>query len=225
MPHTDQRNLAMQTFNNKPTPAFDLIELTAELEIPFKKHQPLKPLQTGNHLHNLALKKENVNQKLVFNGDETHGSVVLRQLSGKPLVISFYSPQWQQYGLNHLKHLNHLQREIKALGANVMVITPNVIDKTMEEIIWDNSLYLNFYYDHDNVIAKKFRVYADANPAWDRFPGIEVNVPLLATYVLDTTNQIIFDLVDDTLEKSIFADELISSLNNSYLYQLTSKSA
>jgi peroxiredoxin len=205
--------------------AFDYSELTTELEIPFKKRQTVKPLKTGNHVYDLILKKENINRKHAFKGGETQSSVVLRRLAGKPLVISFYTSQWQEYGLNHLKQLNLLQKEIEALGANILIITPDAMDKALEEIIWNNSLYLNFYYDQDNQVAKKLKVYADHDPAWNRYPGIEVNIPLLATYILDATNHIIFDHVDETLEEGIPSQRLLDGLHANSLYALKSKSA
>jgi peroxiredoxin len=214
----------MPTLNHH-TIAFDYNELIAELEIPFKKRQPIKPLKTGDHLYDLILKKENINRQLAFKGIETQGSVVLRNLAGKPLVISFYASQWREYGLNHLKQLNRLQKEIKALGANILVITPDAMDKAMEELIWNNSLYLNFYYDQDNLIAKKFKVYDDNDPAWNRYPGIEVNIPLLATYILDTANQVAFDWIDETLQNEVSSSGLLEALNTAQLYGQKSKSA
>ncbi len=210
---------------HKTLPAFDYNELIAELEIPFKKRQAIKPLKTGSHVYDLILEKENINRQLAFKSGETQSSVLLRRLAGKPLVISFYSSQWQEYGLNHLKQLNLLQNEIKALGANILIITPDAMDQTLSEIIWNHSLYLNFYYDQDNLIAKKFKIYSDHDPAWNRYPGIEINIPLLATYILDTANQIIFDRVDQTLEEGIPSDELLEILNNGPSYELKSRSA
>ncbi|MDB5111069.1 MAG: hypothetical protein JWR67_2183 [Mucilaginibacter sp.] len=210
---------------NKRTASFDLSELIAELEIPFEKRESIKPLKTGNYVYDLILKKENINRQQAFKGGATQSSVVFRKLSGKPLVISFYSSQWQEYGLNHLKQLNKLQREVNALGGNILIITPDAMDNTLEEIIWNHSLYLNFYYDQDNQVAKQLKVYADHDPAWNRYPGIEVNIPLLATYILDASRQIIFDHVDQTLEEGIPSEALLDALYPNSVYELKSKSA
>jgi peroxiredoxin len=163
-------------------PTFDYNELITELEIPFKKRHLVTPLKTGSHVYDFILEKENINRQLVFKNGETHSSVVHRKLVGKPLIISFYSSQWQEYGLNHMKQLNHLQNEIKALGANILIITPDAMDQALTEIIWNHSLYLNFYYDQDNLIAKKFKVYSDHDPAWNRYPALK----LISLYWLPT---------------------------------------
>jgi peroxiredoxin len=197
---------------------FDLIEIIAELELPFKKYKALKPLKTGNHVNNIQLKKENINKHLFLSGSETHGSVLLRNLAGKPLVISFYSAQWQEHGLSHLQELNNLQNEIKALGANLLIVTPDAASKELEKTIWDNSLTLNFYFDADNAIAQKFKVYSEADPAWNKYPGIDVNVPLLATYVLDADNQVVFDHVDKSLQSPVLPGGILQAIHAANRY-------
>jgi peroxiredoxin len=184
-------------------------------------------LISTNSLPNWIFRLKNTRRykQLLFSRPETHGSVLLRQFAGKPLVISFYSSQWQNYGLNHLKQLNALQNEIKALGAQLLVITPDAADKALEELIWDNSLSLNFYFDAENTIAKKFKLYSDADPVWNKYPGIDVNVPLLATYIVDTTNQIIYDHVDYSLQSAIAAGDILNALHTSSLYIGDRKSA
>jgi peroxiredoxin len=202
-------------FSNKNTIDFDLSEIIAELEMPVKKYKPLKPLKSGNHVDDFVLIKDNMNKRGFLSGVETSSSILLRQFSGKPIVVSFYSSQWREHGINHLKHLNFLQKEIKALGANLVIITPDDENISLKEIIWNNSLSLNFYFDQENFMAQKFGVYSDADPAWNKYVGIEVNVPLLATYVLDTGNQIIFDHIDKDLQQLVLSDELLYALNTS----------
>jgi peroxiredoxin len=211
--------------SNKNTIDFDLSEIIAELEMPVTKYKPLKPLKSGNHIDDFVLIKDNMNKRSFLGGVEISSSILLRKLSGKPIVISFYSSQWREHGLDHLKRLNFLQKEIKALGANLVIITPDEGNKYLEEIIWNNSLSLNFYFDQENLIAKKFGVYSDADPAWNKYPGIEANVPLLATYVLDTGNQIIFDHIDKDLQQLVLPDELLYVLNTGNSYTQKRKSA
>jgi peroxiredoxin len=210
---------------NKHAIDFNILEIIAELEMPVRKFKPLRPLKSGNHISEFVIVKDNINKGKFLSGAETSSSVLLRQFSGKPIVTSFYSSAWGEQGLNHLKHLNFLQNEIKALGANLLIITPDGGNKYLEEIIWDNSLSLNFYFDSENVIAQQFGIYSDADPAWNKYAGIEVNVPLLATYVLDTGNQIIFDHIDKDLQRLVLADELLYALSTGNSYAQKRKSA
>ena len=84
---------------------------------------------------------------------------------------------------------------------------------------------LNFYFDPENAIAQKFGVYSDADPAWNKYAGIEENVPLLATYVLDTGNQVIFDHIDKDLQQLVLQDELLYVLSTGGCYAQKRKSA
>ena len=207
--------------SNNHTIEFELSEIITELELPPTNYKPLKPLRLGNYIENFRLVKDNLNPWRFLSGAVPGGSILLRQVTGKPLVLSFYSSQWREHGLWHLKHLNSLQNEINALGANLVIITPDEGNKYLEELIWNNSLSMNFYFDRGNGMAKKFGVYSDTDPAWNNYPGVEMNIPLLATYVLDTDYQVIFDHIDKDLQEPVSPDDLLYVLNpgSSYIYK------
>ena len=210
---------------NSDTMTFDLTEIEAELEISNKKYIPLNPLKTGNEVEHFVLKKENINKSNSLNPYQANGSVLLKQIAYKPLAISFYSSAWQDYGLTHLRHLNTIQKEIKALGGNLLILTSDGPDTRLEELLWDNSLQLNFYFDKDNDIAQKFGLFSDLAPAWCTYPGIEVNVPLLATYVIDQSDRVIFDYVDHRLAGPVYSNQLLRAIQNSYLHVSNKQSA
>ncbi|ASU33945.1 redoxin domain-containing protein [Mucilaginibacter xinganensis] len=191
---------------------FELAEIIAELELPVRKTQPLKPLKSGNNVYDLTLVKNNINKQRFVKGAVLNSSVLLKQFSGKPLVICFYSSAWQHHGLHYLKQWNVINREITRIGANLLVVSPDEGGQLLEQTIWDNSLYLNFYYDPENSIAQKFGIYSDEAPAWDKYPGIDVNVPLLAVYVVNSDNQIIFDYVDKDLKGPVSSPGLLEAL-------------
>ncbi len=121
-------------------------------------------------------------------------------------------------GLEQLKQLNAIQYEIKANGGNLLVITPEK-DEELNAKAWEHNLSLSFYYDTDNAIAKHFRVYSEDDPAWNRFSGIDENAPLLATYVVDTAKQVVFDHVDINFtgpfpSKNIISAVYLTALSN-----------
>ena len=182
----------LATINKNKYPYFDLSEIIPEADLAFKPYKALKPVRTGNYLPNFTLQSGYGRFQHFFNGAETHGASQLRQLLSKPLVISFYAPQWRQYGLNRLKQLNAIHSEIRAGGGNLLIITAEK-ESGLEKIAWENNLSLNFYFDANNEIAQSLRIYSDNDPAWNKFPGIDTNVPLLATYVLDTHKQVVYD--------------------------------
>ena len=132
---------------------------------------------------------------MIINGNEIKAPALFDQLLNKPLVISFYSYYWQQHGLDLLQQLSSVQQAIQADGGSLLIISSEK-DKAFEKIVWDNNLSLNFYFDEDKEIAEKFRIYAEEDPIWNRFSGIDINVPLLATYVISPDGQIEYAHID-----------------------------
>lgn len=204
------------TLNNNKYPFFDLSEIVPEPDFAFRPYKPLKPVRTGNYLPNFTLQSGYARWQHFFNGAETHGAVLLRQLLSKPLVISFYSPQWQQHGVDQLKQLNAIQAEIKANGGNLLIITAEK-EPALEKLAWENSFSLNFYFDANYEIAQSLRIYADSDPVWNRFSGIDTNVPLLATYVIDAARQIVYDHVNFDFADNIPTKEIIAAVYNASL--------
>ncbi|MDN3582056.1 redoxin domain-containing protein [Mucilaginibacter flavus] len=193
-------------------PGFNNIEIVAELEAPRRKQPVLKPVTTGNKIQRLDFKPENLNRHLRPENAHSQSSVLIRKLSQGLLVISFYSKAWGTYGLKYLRQLNELQQEIDILGGQLLIVTPDAADNHLAEVIWDYSLNLHFYFDPANIIANKFGIYAGNMPAWNNYSGIENNIPLLATYVIDSFYKVLFSHVDEKLLSDISKKELLHVL-------------
>jgi peroxiredoxin len=199
------------------TPYFDLSEIITELTIPFKKYKPLTPLATGSHTPDFTLQKDNGKLKKLFNVPDHRNTIQLRDILAKPLVIAFYSQQWKSYGLDLLKNLNNLQRDVTINGGNLLIVTPE--KETTEKTAWDNNLTLNFYFDKSNTIAEKFRIYSDKDPLWNRFSGIDANVPLLATYVISPSRQIVYNHIEQDFDETFPATNILSAVQQAHLHQ------
>jgi peroxiredoxin len=128
------------------------------------------------------------------------------------LVIAFYSNYWQAHGLSLLKQLNSIQHEIKAHDANLLIISAEK-ERKLEKIAWDNNLSLSFYFDIDKEIAEKFGVYSENDPVWNRFSGIDINVPLLATYVISPFGKIAYDHIDWDFSSEVPSKEIIAAVS------------
>jgi len=211
------------TINTK-YPYFELIDIVPELEFGRRNFKSLSPVKTGNLVPAFTLAGNYERWQQFYNGAETHGPVLLRSLVNKPLVISFYSRHWKSAGLEQLKQLHAIQSEIKAHGGNLLVINADKHD-SLQKLAWENSLSLNFYHDTNNEIAKKLRVYSDDNPAWNNFSGVDTNVPLIATYVIDPGKQVVFSYVDNSLSGQLPVKELLSAVYGSALELSSKKSA
>lgn len=199
----------MLSVNNLPD--FDLLELIPELELTYTKFEKLSPLKAGDSVHNFNLKGDYTRYQQFFNGAETHGLFSINQLLSKPLVISFYSSAWGEYGLSILKQLNNIQSDIKAHGGNLLIVNTEEREQ-LEKLIWDNSLTLNFYQDEQHNLARLFKIYADNAPAWNTYPGIDVNVPLLSTYVLSAPKVVVYDYIDHALSGILPAREILTAV-------------
>ncbi len=175
----------MLTTTNK-YPFFDLSEIIAENDLYYKNYKTLNPVKTGNTVPNFNLSAGFNRWQHFYNGAPTYGASQVRQLLNAPLVVAFYSNRWGNYGVEYLQQLNAIQYEIKANGGNLLIVTADTDTATLEKVVWENNLSLNFYYDRNNELAQQFRVYSDEAPTWNIYPGIDNNVPLLSTYVIDT---------------------------------------
>ncbi len=192
-------------------PYFDLLEIEPEQDLVFRSFQKSEPVRSGDVLPDFSLEKEPARWQQFFNGAETHGPVLFHQLLNRPLVIGFYSYHWQQYGIDLLKQLSSLQNDISANKASFLIICSEK-DRKLEKLMWDNNLSLNFYFDKDKHIAEKFRIYSEHDPIWNKFSGIDTNVPLLATYVVSASGQIEYDHIDPDFSKTFPTSEIISAV-------------
>jgi peroxiredoxin len=206
-------------------PFFDLLEIIPDNDLSYKPYKTLQPVRTGNLIPDINLLADYKRWKNFYNGAPTNGPLTLKHLYGKPLAIAFYSKHWQDRGIDQLKRLNVIQNEIKANGGNLLIVTDEVNDEQLAKITWEHSLSLNFYHDVNNEIAEKFRVYSENDPTWNRFSGIDVNIPLLAIYVIDTDRHIVYDHVDRDLSTQFIADDIITAIYTAALSGVRRKSA
>ncbi|MDB5144327.1 MAG: redoxin protein, partial [Mucilaginibacter sp.] len=176
-----------------------------------KPYQSLAPIKAGGILPDFTLQKENNKWQQFFNGAEIHGPVLLMQLLNKPLVIGFYSHHWQEYGLDLLKQLGAIQHDIEEHGGSLLILSSEK-DCALEKVAWDNNLSLSFYFDKDKEIAEKFGIYSENDPIWNKFSGVDTNVPLLATYVISPAGQIEYVHIDPDFSKIFPSKEIISAV-------------
>ncbi|HTE00302.1 MAG TPA: redoxin domain-containing protein [Mucilaginibacter sp.] len=201
----------LAALNISKYPYFDRSEIIPEPDFLFKPYQPVKPIKAGDVLPDFTLQKENTKWQQFFSGAEIHGPALLRQLLNKPLVLGFYSHHWQVHGLELLTQLNAIQQEIRAQDGNLLIISAEK-GQEIEDIVWEHSLSLNFYFDSDKEIAEKFRIYSEHDPIWNRFSGIDTNVPVLATYVISPGGQVVYDHIDLDFAEPFPAKDIISAV-------------
>ena len=154
-------------------PFFDLSEIIPDNDLQYRSYKSLQPVKTGNIIPTFTLSANFNRWQQFYNGAPTYGPTLLKQLLNSPLVIAFYSRHWNNLGTEQLLHLNEIQYEVKANGGNLLIISPDDNDGQLEKLAWANNLSLTFYYDRDNELAQKFRVYSEEDPTWNRFSGVD----------------------------------------------------
>jgi len=202
--------------NSYRYPQFDMSEIAPNHEYALRTTYALKPVKTGDAVPDFTLEKDNFRWQQFFNGVETHGPIMLRQMLNKPLVISFYSSHWREYGLNLLKQLNNIQQDIKGFDANLLVISAEK-ERRLEKLAWDNSMSLSFYFDAQKEVAERFGVYSESDPVWTRISGIDTNVPLLATYVISPSGKVIYDYIDRNFSEIFPSKEILAAVGGTTL--------
>ena len=215
----------MSTTANTKYPFFDLSEIISDTDIAIKTFKTLRPVKAGNQVPDFSLTSTYSRWQNFYNGAPTFGPVLLKQLLSRPLVVGFYSHHWKENGLDLLKQFNAAQFEIKANGGNVLIVTAEQSNDELAKLAWEHGLSLNFYYDNNYELAKAFRVFSEEDPTWNRFSGVDENVPLLATYVIDTTRQIVYDHVDRDLSETFSTNEVIAAVYEAALIQNSRRSA
>ncbi|RYE27038.1 MAG: redoxin domain-containing protein [Sphingobacteriaceae bacterium] len=193
-------------------PVFEFLELNKQPKAN-QKYQPLKPLRAGQLTPDLKLVNKNGTWLTSARIKNYEGTVFTHQLLTKPLIISFYAESWNRKGTFILKRLQALQNKITAAGGNLLIITSDG-PFAQAELNRKHGFNLNFYHDVNHEIARQFKVYGDEDPIWNKFSGIDVNVPLLATYVLSPNGQIIYDHVDTAFNGEFPSEEIINAVQN-----------
>ena len=192
-------------------PEFDNVELQHEQDFIFHPRQALKPVTTGEMVPDFIFEKDSFRWQQFHNGVGTNGAIPLRQLLNKNLVLAFYSSAWQKHGLDMLKQLSGIQHEVRANDVNLLVIHAEK-SRRLEKLAWDNDLSLSFYFDAENDIAERFGIYSESDPVWNRFSGIDHNVPLLSAYSIASYGRILYNHIEWDFAKGFPSENIVLSL-------------
>ncbi|MDO1446929.1 redoxin domain-containing protein [Rhodocytophaga aerolata] len=132
-------------------------------------------------------------------------------VSSRPLVISFYSPQWNDYGHQHIQALVQLYTGVKALGGEMLVLTPEPLAQ-IYRLANHYQIPFSIAHDADNLIAYLFGVYDTQNPVWHRIAGITADVPAPATFVIAGNGQITAAFIDSDFQDALPARPVLSAV-------------
>jgi len=205
-------------------PYFNSLEVLLENDFVFRRFKPFTPVKAGNTVPDLAFSRDFGRWQQYINGIDSAELIPFVKFKSQPLVIAFYSQHWGQAGIDQLLRLNKLQNELKAVGGNLVVISPQK-ESLLAKLAWEHNLSLTFYFDLQNEIARNFRVFSEESPVWKLFTGVDENVPLLATYVVSHAKQVLYDHFDLDLSDAFLSTEIMTAVVGAALHANTRKLA
>jgi peroxiredoxin len=160
-----------------------------------------------------------------FSLPNTRGEMVsLASLLEKgPVVLNFYRGAWCPYCQLELKALNDALPEITALGASLLSISPNVVEKSAA-FAAENPFDFDILSDVDNKVASKYQlVFSLADklrPIYEKF-GLDLQafdgndrfeLPMPATYVLRSDGTIAAGFVHEDYTQRMEPADVIACL-------------
>lgn len=167
-----------------------------------KERSPLRltyvrPLQTGDVVPFFKVAGAMYDwQGTTLTASEQAASV-LELVQHRPLVISFYCPCWGTYARPYLDALVTLSTELRAVGADLIVFSNEPAQSLARQI---GPIDFTVVYDADFSVARKFGVYSEDNPIWDRISGISEEVFTPALYVVGPDRRITYHVIDENFE-------------------------
>jgi len=171
-----------------------------------------KPLQVGDRMANFEIE------------NPAGGTISLDEmLADGPVVLTFFRGSWCPYCRGELSSIQARLSKISKAGASVLAISPEAQEHTTEMTDKKN-LGFTFGTDHDNTLAKQlalsFKLDAKTIKAYRNY-GIDVpesndtkkwELPVPATYVIDTDHTIRFAYVDPDYSKRADYDDVVDVL-------------
>lgn len=146
------------------------------------------------------------------------------KLEEGPVVLTWYRGGWCPYCNLTLRRLQAELPNFKAAGANLIALTPELPDRSLSTTE-KHGLEFEVLSDVGNIIAKAFGVVFKLTPevaeiyqkAFDlhAFNGDESNeLPLAATYVIDTDGTVRYAFLDAEYRNRAEPEEILSTLKN-----------
>jgi peroxiredoxin len=196
------------------------------------ENAPLEVLQTmGSEINKLAA--SDIMEKALKKGDtiqdfelqDSEGNMVsLNSLLAKgPAVLSFNRGNWCPFCNIEFKHLQNTLKEIKQANANLVVISPQLPQKSAE-LKQNNGYDFTILYDKGNQVAESFGIsfvlsevlrpiheaFQMDIPAHNGDSSFKLPVP--ATYVVNSDKKIIYSFINPNWMERADPAEFLESL-------------
>lgn len=205
-----------------------------EMQSVFIKDRPpverVRPLALGDTAPFFSL-RETVDgwQASVFSGGLPNTLTLFDLLEQGPLVVSFYCPCWGSYARPFLNSLLHLANMIQGIGGQLVVFSnenPRYLSRSGQNRDGGGTAFrpaespanqlsnspLTLAYDAEYTVARRFGVYSEYDPIWDRVSGISEDVYIPALYVIGESRRIEYQFLDENFEGFSGQTEVLNAL-------------
>jgi peroxiredoxin/YHS domain-containing protein len=144
-------------------------------------------------------------------------------LAEGPVVLTWYRGAWCPFCDVQLRAYQDAMPEIKAAGARMVALSPQTVEATMG-LTKKASLTMDALSDTDNKVAKAYGIaYKVSEPVATILEnGVQLSkvngtssaeLPLAATYIVDTSGSIAYAFVDADYHKRAEPAEIVNALN------------
>ncbi|MBG9375613.1 hypothetical protein I5907_05170 [Panacibacter sp. DH6] len=159
------------------------------------RHYEHYPLVKGNVAPQVLLKSSNrLHKKSQQPAPAGYSLLSLDELllSGKPVVLVFYSPVVHK--ADHLHFFKVLQDRLGQHATLIILADPgNSSIRQSADLLGK----LNMYVDRHNIISEAFGLHNEQNPLWNWVPGVESDTAFInAFYVISPGKEIVFHHID-----------------------------
>ena len=146
-------------------------------------------------------------------------------IDGKPLVISFYRGGWCPYCVLELKGLEEVSSEIKALGANIIAMTPESV-ANVQETKEKNGVTFGVYSDEGSHYAKELglvftlpkvlqEIYLKFDIDVEKHNGeSKFELPIPTTIIVKPNREIVYLFADGDYTKRSEPSAILDVLKN-----------
>lgn len=156
---------------------------------------------------------------------DVHGkqTSIKEQRSGKKVIVTFYRGGWCPYCNLQLHYFQKALPQIKALGAELIAISPETPDNTLSTSE-KNKLEFTVLSDSNNHYARELGlVYSLPNDLVGVYKNFGIDLessnnsknwelPLSATFVVDEQGKVIYRFLDADYKKRANIEELLEAL-------------
>ncbi|MCA1029562.1 AhpC/TSA family protein [Bacillus timonensis] len=199
---------------SKKTPKFVLKWMNASAEKLAKQGLERNAMKEGDVIPDFGLK------------NAVGKTIHIRELLKKgPVVLNFYRGGWCPYCNLELKAYQKVIDDIRSLGAELVAISPELPDESMNTIE-KYALAFEVLSDEGNVVAKKFGIVFQLDKTLQRLYRLfgvnfkkrhgnkEFMLPFPATYVVDQSGKVRFAYVDADYTKRSEPKEVLKVLQS-----------